>query len=474
MTNAPPHADGAVTAPTARPPDRLSAFEARAFAGLDPCVHCGFCLPACPTYEVTADEADSPRGRILLMRALVRGEIPPEDAGLARHLDRCLGCRGCESVCPSGVVFGPALEAARARIARARQLPIALTAALWILARPARQRVLWALSRLLRRTGLPAVLARGAGEDAPRFAAMLAMLAATKPGRGSVGVWERESGKAQARGAEGTLTHRGATSAPRSHAPTLPRFSLFRGCVMDGLFGHVHDATIVALAANAVEVREVPHQVCCGALAAHAGAHDLALALARENVRAFATVDGPIVVNSAGCGAMMKSYGDLLADDPLAADARRVATRVRDVSELLAELGPRQGRALHVHADAGPRTGEPRPLRVAYDEPCHLLHAQKVAAAPRRLLDAIPGLALVPLEGSERCCGSAGLYSLIEPAMSQDVLAAKIEAIRRAAPDIVVTGNPGCLMQIGSGVLLAGLAVGVRHPVELLAWSYTA
>jgi glycolate oxidase iron-sulfur subunit len=228
---------------------------------------------------------------------------------------------------------------------------------------------------------------------------------------------------------------------------------------MDGLFGHVHAATIVALNANDVAVREVAGQVCCGALAAHSEAHDLAQRLARENVRAFAKTDGPIVVNSAGCGAMLKSYRDLLAGEPIEADARAVAARVKDVTELLAERGPRAGGALH--------------LRVAYDAPCHLLYAQKIADAPRRVLAAIPGLEQVPLEGSDRCCGSAGLYSLLEPAMSQEVLALKLEAIRRAAPDVVATGNPGCVMQIGAGVLLAGLPVTVVHPVELLAWSYT-
>ncbi|MFI5278996.1 MAG: (Fe-S)-binding protein [Gemmatimonadales bacterium] len=418
----------------------LTVFESHAFAGLDPCVHCGFCLPACPTYEVTSDEADSPRGRILLMRALVRGELSPDDEALASHLDRCLGCRGCESVCPSGVLFGPALEAARARIAQARPVPLALRVALWVLARPERQRWLWALSRLLRRTGLPTLLARGAGARAPRVASMLAMLAATRP---------------DARSRRASRRPPAATNPP----PPAPAASLFRGCVMDGLFSHVHDATLLTLDVNGLSTREVRGQVCCGALAAHAGAHEMARDLARENVRAFAATDGPIAVNSAGCGAMLKSYGDLLAGEPIEAEARALAARVRDVTELLAESPPVRG-----HAVA---------LRVAYDAPCHLLHAQKIKDAPRTLLAAIDGLEPVPLEGSDRCCGSAGLYSLIEPALSQEVLALKVAAIRRAAPDVVATGNPGCLMQIGAGVLLDGQNVAVRHPVELLAWSYT-
>jgi len=428
------------------------------FEGLDPCVHCGFCLPACPTYQVTSDEADSPRGRIVLMRALERGELPAGDEGLQLHLDRCLGCRGCESVCPSGVLFGPALEAARARIAPVRPLPPALRAALWVLARPERQTLVWFFSRLFRWTGIPAWLARAAGREAPIAGRMLAMLAATRSGTGARGPG---TGNAGARRAAASARASGAQDAQGAQAAQhIEPAALFTGCVMDGLFGHVHQATIEACAANGIAVRGAPGQVCCGALAAHAGAHDLARDLARENVRAFARDDTPIVVNSAGCGAMLRSYGELLSDDPCAADARRVAARVRDVTEVLAA--------------AGPRSGNPLQLRVAYDAPCHLLHAQKVAAAPLAVLAAIPGLTLVPLEGSERCCGSAGLYSLVEPGMSQEVLDIKLDAIRAASPDVVATGNPGCLMQIGAGLLLDGQRAEARHPVELLAWSYRA
>lgn len=400
------------------------------------CVHCGFCLPACPTYEVTADEADSPRGRIVLMRALARGELPASDDALAHHLDACLGCRGCESVCPSGVEYGPALEAARAHLAAERGLPALVRIALWVLARPARQRLLWAPSRLLRGTGLPRLLARGAGDGAPRLATMLAMLAATAPPRGRRG------------------------GPPRSAAGADGAARLFTGCVMDGLFGHVHEATRVALAANGIACATPAGQVCCGALAAHAGAADLARELARANVAAFEASTGTIVVNSAGCGAMLRAYGAWLKDEPAWAErARAVAARVRDVSEVLAEAGPRPGT-------------HPVHLRVAYDAPCHLLHAQRVTSAPLRLLAAVPGLELVPLEGSERCCGSAGLYALVEPGMAREVLAVKLDAIARAAPDVVATGNPGCLMHVGAGAITRGLPCDVRHPVELLAWSY--
>ena len=231
---------------------------------------------------------------------------------------------------------------------------------------------------------------------------------------------------------------------------------------MDGLFGHVHDATVRTLAVNGVATVEVPRQVCCGALAAHAGRDDLARALARENVLAFdaAAPGTPVVTNSAGCGAMLKEYGEWLADDPLAERARAFAERVRDVSEILAERGPAPAGAL--------------PLRVAYDAPCHLHHAQHVTTQPLAVLSAIPELELVPLEGSDRCCGSAGLYSLVEPDLSRQVLEPKLRAIAASGADVVATGNPGCLMQIGAGALLAGIDVDVRHPVELLDMAYRA
>lgn len=432
----------------------MSAAPARPvhrFAGLDPCVHCGFCLPACPTYEATSDEADSPRGRIVLMRAFARGQLPGDDPGLTHHLDRCLGCRGCESVCPSGVAYGAALEEARAAIAALRPIPSFERAALWALARPGRQRLLWAFSRLLRGTGLPRRIASGAGPGAPRIARLLAMLAATEPGDGKR--WDRGT-EGRDRPTEAPLPF------PRPPVPPSP-VALQTGCVMDGLFRHVHEAAAVALEANGMRITRVPGQVCCGALAAHAGDRTRAKALARENVRAFdAAAPGlPVITDSAGCGAMLKSYGTLLAGEPVAEAARAFSARVRDVSEVLAEQGP--------------RPGAPLPLRAAYDAPCHLLHAQKVADAPGRLLAAIPGLELVPLEGSDRCCGSAGLYALAEPELSQAVLATKLDAIERAAPDVLTTGNPGCLMHIGAGAMLRGLGVEVRHPVELLAWSYS-
>jgi glycolate oxidase iron-sulfur subunit len=424
-------------------------------------VHCGFCLPACPTYEATLDEADSPRGRIVLMRALAAGGFAPEDEALAFHLDRCLGCRACESVCPSGVLFGPALEAARARVARARPLPWHTRIALWVLARPGRQRLLWFFARLLRGSGLPRFLARGAGMGAPKLARAMALLAASAPMRQAARRAGGETGEATSAASEPVEAVRRRAPVASPVSPPERRAAMFRGCVQQGLFRHVHDATITALRANGVGVTEVQDQVCCGALAAHAGNESLASDLARANVRAFdaAAAGQEIVVNSAGCGAMLKAYGDWLRGDPLEQRAQALAARVRDVSETLAEHGPAAGtRAV--------------PARVAYDAPCHLLHAQKVADPPHRVLAAVPGLEEVPLEGSERCCGGAGIYALVEPELSDEVLRRKLEAIAASGAGLVATGNPGCQMQIGAGLLLSGRDVPVVHPVELLARGY--
>jgi glycolate oxidase iron-sulfur subunit len=269
----------------------------------------------------------------------------------------------------------------------------------------------------------------------------MGMLAATKPKRGNAGKKER-------------------TARKRSIVPTLHRSALlFRGCVMEGLFRHVHGATIRTLQVTGYEVREVPGQVCCGALHAHAGLIDAARDLARRNLAAFGDGDEPIVVNSAGCGAMLKEYGHLSGDER----GERFAARVRDVTELLA------GEEMK-----GPVAGAPLDLHVAYDPPCHLLHAQGVAVPPLKLFAAIPLLELVQVPGAAECCGSAGLFTLLQPEMSRAVLAAKLEGLRVAAPQVVATGNPGCVMQVGAGLAAAGISAHVRHPVELLDDSYRA
>jgi len=404
------------------------------FEGLDSCVHCGFCLQACPTFLATGDESDSPRGRIELMRALEVGELAPADPGVALHLDRCLGCRGCEPVCPSGVSYGRGLEAARALLTERRGVSPLVRAALGALTSADVSRVVYAIARLVRATGIPRRLA---GWGRVRFA--MGMLAATRPTRNA---------------------KRGTRNAPAavSSGVRVPTSALlFRGCVMDGLFSHVHDATIRTLQVNGYAVREIPAQVCCGALHAHAGLRDEARRLARTNVAAFGDDDTPIVVNSAGCGAMLKEYGHLV---DASGHGERFVARVRDVSELLAERGPRPGAPLDV--------------TVAYDPPCHLLHAQRIAEPPERMLAAIPVLRVVSPPDAAQCCGSAGLFTLVEPAMSRAVLAPKLASLAEARPQVVATGNPGCLMQLGAGLAAAGIPAAVRHPVELLDESYKA
>jgi len=405
------------------------------YSSLDPCVHCGFCLPACPTYLATGDEADSPRGRIVLMRALERGELAAGDAALIQHLDACLGCLGCEPACPSGVGYGRGIQTAREQLFATRRPSPLAAVVLGIFRREWLWRPLFTLARLFRATGLPRALAGGG-----RLGFGMGMLGATQRGT------ERTE----------TVASRTSPSSPSSPSPPSPVVALFRGCVMDTLFRHVHDATRRTLEANGYRIVEPGGQVCCGALHEHAGDRAAAEALARANLAALAESADYVVVNSAGCGALLKGYGHLLETDAAAA----FAAKVRDVSELLAEAGPRPGGAL--------------PLDVAYDAPCHLQHAQRVQEAPLAVLAAIPGLRVRLLPSSDKCCGSAGIYSVVRPAMARAVLDLKVESFASAdpVPQVVATGNPGCLMQIGAGVRAAGLPIRVAHPVELLDESY--
>lgn len=402
------------------------------FAALDPCVHCGFCLPACPTYLATGDEADSPRGRIVLMRALERGEIAADDPALGEHLDACLGCRGCEPACPSGVGYGRGLEAAREQLVAARGIDRWTRLLLGVFASPVLSRLAFGAGKMVRALGLAEAFSSGT-----RTGFTAGMLAATAPAPSL----PRPSGAQAAYRGDG---HRGTVT-------------LFRGCVMDVLFDHVHAATIRVLEANGYRVVEASGQRCCGALHEHAGDRAGAERLATQNVRALHGCGDKIGMNSAGCGAMLKDYGHLLHGEGQAVE---VAGTVRDVSELLAD-GPL-------------RQGGPLPLDVAYDAPCHLQHAQKVHAAPLALLRSIPGLRLQLLADSDQCCGSAGIYSMLHPEMARAVLDNKIAGIAGAVPRpaLMLTGNPGCLMQIGAGLRAAGLPIGTAHPVELLDASY--
>ncbi|MFN2317478.1 MAG: (Fe-S)-binding protein [Gemmatimonadales bacterium] len=398
------------------------------YAALDPCVHCGFCLPACPTYLATGDENDSPRGRIVLMRALEAGELPLTDPAVRHHLDACLGCRGCEPACPSGVGYGAALETARADLARANGLPWQVRGILTVFRHEWLWRPLLTAMRWFRATGVPARLA-GWG----RMGFGMGMVAGARSEK-------REARRERSRDDN-------AMRAPRL------RLALFRGCVTDTLLRDLNDSTVAVLRACGHEVVEVPGQSCCGALHAHSGAAEDARAMAARNVAAFAGVDADrIVVNSAGCGALLREYHHLL-DDPRAA---AIAGRVRDITEILAE-GP---------------LPEMRPLDldIAYDPPCHLQHAQRVHDAPLAVLHAIPGVRVHLLPGHDRCCGGAGIYGILHPELSRQVLEDKLAAIRAADPpmDMIVTGNPGCIMQIGAGLRASGMEIPVGHPVQLV------
>ncbi len=406
---------------------------AQASAGIDACVHCGFCLQACPTYLTLEDENDSPRGRIVLMRALVEGTLPLGDPDVRTHIDRCLGCRACETACPSGVPYGQLLEATRATLTRDRPNPPIARAILFVFGQGALLRLAMWGGRVARRLRVSALLSRLPG----RLGFAMAMLEATRS------PLTRAPYEPASDGARGTT-------------------AMLTGCVMEGLFSETNRATERTLTVNGYAMVPADGQQCCGALHAHAGDDETARRLARANVAAFERSGAALIaVNAAGCGAMMKEYGHLLAADPEWKErAERVAARVRDVSELLAEAGPVPGGALA--------------LSVTYDAPCHLLHAQRVATPPLQVLAAIPGLRLSPLEGSEHCCGSAGIYNLVEPDVSERVLEPKLANIAATGATLVATGNPGCLMQIGAGLHQADMRARVVHPVDLLDASYGA
>jgi glycolate oxidase iron-sulfur subunit len=406
---------------------------ADALPGINACVHCGFCLQACPTYLNLEDENDSPRGRIFLMRSLLEGTVKPDDPSVQQHIDQCLGCRACEPVCPSGVPYGQLLEATRATLRESKPTPFIARLILFVFAREWLLRPAMFFSRFLAATPVPTLMSGMKG----RLGFAMAMLAST--GRSI----ERSRYQPVSRGERGSV-------------------AILRGCVMDGLFSETNRATRRVLTVNGYAMVEAGGQNCCGALHAHAGDLEMARSLARRNIAAFDRSGASfIAVNAAGCGAIMKEYGHLLKDDPEWHErAAAFAARVRDVSELLAAVGPRPGGML--------------PIKVTYDAPCHLQHAQRVSQAPLSVLAAIPGLELVPLHDSDQCCGSAGIYNLIEPDTSDAVLAPKLANIVATGAPWVTTGNPGCLMQIGAGLIRAEISARTIHPVDLLDASYAA
>ncbi len=432
-------------------PSQLAGALAAEERKLLACVHCGLCLEACPTYVHTGDENDSPRGRLYLMRAAEEGRLRADSEAFSRHIDRCLGCRACESACPAGVEYGKLLEAARSDLSDAgrrrgwtsRLLRLVLRH-VWM--RPARLRLAFAAARLFRDSRLPRLLlgTRASKLLPGRLEFALALLEGSTPV---------------------SLSRNDAEARPPSDAGRESgeggRVLLFGGCVTEGLFARVNRATERVLEANGWRAESPRGQVCCGALHAHAGDLEGARRLARQNVAAFERDEGAAVVtNAGGCGAMMLDYAHLLAGDAEFAErARRFSARVRDVSQQLAPEGPRRG---------APLGGE----RVTYDASCHLLHGQRAAVEPLRVLGAVPGLEHVPLEGADVCCGGAGVYNLAEPELSTRVLEEKLARLSETGAPLVATGNPGCHMQLAAGARLSGLRLGVCHPVELLDESY--
>lgn len=407
-----------------------------------PCVHCGFCLPACPTYIRLGDEADSPRGRLHLMKAVVEGRLDPGSEAFRTHIDRCLGCRACEPVCPSGVEYGTLLELARYTAARHVPQDFLTRTLLTVVGSRTLRRGAFFLGRVLRRSGI-ATLGAKVLPSVGFLRSMrlgMAMLASSAP-------WHPRVQAAEPAKSDQKKSGTG-------------RIGLLVGCVQEGLYSHVNEATARTLEANGYEVVAVAEQDCCGALHAHGGDLEAARGLARQNVDAFinAQVDY-VAVNAAGCGAAMKDYDTLLSSDRDYAElAGEFSERVRDVTELLAEVGPRSGAQVA--------------CTVAYDHPCHLLHAQGVESAPLRVLEAVPGVDVRVVEGADECCGGAGIYGITHPDLGGRIGGDKVDAVCRMNADAVATANPGCMMQIGAGLRLRGASEGVLHPVELLDVSY--
>ncbi len=412
-------------------PGAAEVEDAPSMDGLRACVHCGICLPQCPTYRVLGQEVDSPRGRVYLMRAAAEGRIDLSP-GVARHLDLCLGCRACETACPSGVPFGRLLEATRAQLVRRGvEAPesdgTTARRALALFPYPRRLAPVVQALRLYQRSGLGRVV-RGVGRVATlgRLGELEALLPPIDPDAGA------------------PLPERIApTGRPRGRA------GLLLGCVQRFFFHRVNVDTARVLASAGWEVRVPRGQECCGALSLHAGRLDEFRRMAGRLVAAFGDEVDVIVTNAAGCGSALREYAHWLGDG--AAD---FSSRVRDVSEVL--------------ADAELDLGEV-PLTVAYHDACHLAHGQRIRAEPRRLLARIPGLTLVDLAESDMCCGSAGVYNLVEPAVAAALGRRKAERIKATGAAAVATGNPGCIMQIARHCRALGARVEVVHPVSLVA-----
>ncbi len=396
------------------PLDATDPHTRRMAHAVSSCVHCGFCLPACPTYRVLGEEMDSPRGRIVLMKEVLEGGLTLADAAL--HLDRCLGCLACETACPSGVPYRDLIEPFRARLVAARSP--------W-----ARLR----LRALLRVMESPALfrLAAQAGAAARPLTPLLPATA-----RAMIGLLPRAVPAPTA-----------APALTPAQGPRRGRVALMTGCVQSVLRPGITDAALRVLAANGVEVVVPPQQGCCGALACHVGDDTRGRALAAAHARGFPADVDAILATAAGCGSSMKDHH---ASGP----------PVLDVLEYLQRLGLVGAPALAA------------PARVAYQDACHLAHAQGVTSAPRHLLQAVGGLTLVPVADSALCCGSAGLYNLEQPALAADLGARKAAALVASGAAVVTTANIGCLMQVQAALTASGHALPVVHVVELLDMAY--
>ena len=419
----------------------LAAEEQKLLA----CVHCGLCLEACPTYVATGNENDGPRGRLYLMRAVAEGRLENTSQAFQRHIDRCLGCRACEQACPAGVPYGQLLEASREELLHAQPKSDWTSKLLRFVLRhvwlsPARLRLFFGATRLFRDLGLPRIMLKSglARMISPRAEFAMALLESSRP------IFQ---------------------SRPETQIESNPRAEtvmLFKGCVGEGLFARVNQATTRVLRANDYKVVAPKDQVCCGALHAHAGDLEGARELARKNIAAFAQSQAPIITNAGGCGAMLTTYGNLFSNDEhLAEAAHQFSARVRDVSQQLATREMRDGES-PIDDDES----------VACDLSCHLLYGQKAGDTSLKMLRSIRGMNFGELNNAERCCGAAGIYNLLEPELSRQVLKEKLDAIEASEADIVVTGNAGCQMQIGAGTSLAGMGVQVCHPIELIDESY--
>jgi glycolate oxidase iron-sulfur subunit len=415
--------------------------------GVNQCVHCGLCLASCPTFSELGTEMDSPRGRIFLIKSLAEGRIGLSDPTV-EHLSLCLDCRACETVCPAGVPYGRLIEAAKAEIERQRPGGAGRRAFRWLnfglLLGHRRVLALAAAGlRLYQASGLQALVRR---------TGLARLLPGTLP------AWE-------------ALLPTMPSAAERTPLPALTpavpprraRVAMLTGCVQSIVFGAHNRATARVLARNGCDVLAPSGQGCCGALNAHGGDHARAVAMAKRTIETFEAADSDaVIVNTSGCGAHMKAYGALLADDPVWAErAARFARTVQDVAEFLARE-PLRGPLARV------------PMTVTYHDPCHVVHGQKIRRQPRELLAQIPGLAVVDLPEADWCCGSAGIYNLTQPEMADRLLRRKVRNVASTGAEAVVTANPGCILQIQAGLRVQGIERPVLHLVEVLDRAYAS